>query len=68
MELEKDRLLSVWPETGEYLGTSRAHTYALVSSGVIPSVRFGRSLRVPMKALLAFVERNTTGGSEQVQR
>ncbi len=34
-------------------GLGRATTYELIRSGQIPSVRFGRAIRVPKSALLA---------------
>ena len=34
-------------ETAKAIGLGRSKTYELVSSGVIPSVRVGRSVRVP---------------------
>lgn len=62
MERNEDRLLTVWPEAGKLLGMSRAHAYEL-ANGVIPTVRLGRSVRVPAAALRAWIERNTTGGN-----
>ncbi len=41
---------------------SLSMAYKLISSGALPSVRMGRSVRVPEAALLAWIERNTTGG------
>ena len=34
-------------------GLGRATTYELIRSGQIPSVRFGRQIRIPKSALLA---------------
>ena len=44
-------------EAGEALGLSRSTIYELVASGEIPSVRVGRSVRVPVEGLKAWVER-----------
>jgi excisionase family DNA binding protein len=41
------------PELASYLRISRNNAYALVSRGAIPSVRFGRLVRVPKTALRA---------------
>jgi excisionase family DNA binding protein len=37
---------------------SRSVAYDLIARGVWPSVRVGRSLRVPVKDLLAWIEAN----------
>jgi excisionase family DNA binding protein len=39
-------------EAADAIGISRAKLYALVAAGVIPSVRVGQSIRVPVKALV----------------
>ena len=46
-------------------GMSRAKAYAMVAAGDIPSIRMGRSVRVPLAGLVSFIQRNTTGGSEE---
>ena len=44
-------VLNVWPDVGRALNLSRATTYSLVNQGVIPSIRFGKRIVVPRKAL-----------------
>jgi excisionase family DNA binding protein len=44
-------------------GWSRAKVYAMAVSGEIPSLRSGRSVRIPLAALERWIEENTTGGS-----
>jgi excisionase family DNA binding protein len=39
------------PEAGRLLHLSRATAYALAAQGVIPTIRFGKRLLVPRKAL-----------------
>jgi hypothetical protein len=40
------------PEAGKkYLGLSRNSSYAAAGDGVIPTIRVGRLLRVPVKAM-----------------
>lgn len=51
-------------EVQDVLGLSRSATYAALASGVVPSIRVGRSIRVPADALAAWVARNTRPGSE----
>jgi excisionase family DNA binding protein len=49
-------------EAAEWLGLGRTKAYELVYRGVLPSVTIGRSRRVPVAALYAFVERLTAEG------
>jgi len=42
-------------EAAEWLGLGRTKAYELVYKGVLPSVTIGRSRRVPVSALEAFV-------------
>ena len=39
-------------QAGAYLQTGRNTTYDLIARGVIPSVRFGKLIRVPKSSLL----------------
>jgi len=49
---EKESLvLNVWPDVGHALNLSRANTYSLIKQGTIPSIRLGRRVVVPRKAL-----------------
>lgn len=43
------------PEAGQLLGIGKASAYAAAARGEIPTLRLGRSLRVPMPKLLALV-------------
>ena len=52
-----DRLLLRPSEAAETLGIGRSKTYELISSGAIPSIRIGGSVRVPVDALCAWVDR-----------
>lgn len=51
METTTDRLTVTVPEAAEMLGLSRSFTYELAASGRLPTIRFGRKLVVPRKAL-----------------
>jgi excisionase family DNA binding protein len=51
-----DRALMRVEEAAAMLAISRARAYSLVQSGVIPSIRLGRSLRVPVRQLREWVE------------
>lgn len=58
---EKTRLLRA-SEVVEMTGWSRAKVYAMAVSGEIPSLRSGRSVRIPLAALEKWIEQNTFGG------
>jgi len=49
-------------EVQEVVGLSRSAVYAYISSGVLPSVRVGKSVRVPSIALQRWIEKSTHGG------
>ncbi len=49
-------------EAAEWLGLSRTKAYELVYRGTLPSVTIGRSRRVPVAALEAFVNRLIENG------
>lgn len=46
-------------EAGHLLSIGRSKIYQLMAAGEIPTVRIGKSVRVPRAGLLAWVERNT---------
>ena len=48
-------------EAADALGVSKSKAYELINAGVLPSVRLGGSLRVPVEALRAWI-------SEQLQQ
>jgi excisionase family DNA binding protein len=61
-QYQGERLFNI-VETSEVLGLSRSQTYALAASGVLPVVRFGRSVRVPSDGLAQLIKSKTQGGS-----
>ena len=44
------------------LGMSRAKVYRLMYDGILPTVRIGGSVRVPLRALEEWIGRNTRPG------
>lgn len=62
-----DRLLVKPIEAAHLLGLGRSKIYELLASGELPSVKIGKSVRVPMDALREWVTAHTTG-SEQSSR
>ena len=50
-EMTESLVLNVWPDVGKALNLSKPTVYSLVNQGVIPSIRFGRRVVVPRKAL-----------------
>lgn len=52
-----DRLLLRPSEAAETIGIGRSKVYELLASGELPSIKIGNSLRVPVDALRAWIER-----------
>ncbi len=57
--LGQERITLTIVEVAALLGISRALAYELVKRGELPSLRLGRRVVVPRKALEAFVEAAT---------
>ena len=55
-------------ETARRLSLARSTVYQLVASGALPSVRFGRSVRIPLADLEAWVATRTESGFGPVDR
>lgn len=51
-----ERLLLRPAEAFDSIGVSRSVGYALIARGELPAVKIGRSLRVPVRELRAFVD------------
>ncbi len=51
MKKSNNSLVLNVPEAGRLLNLSRATAYALAAAGVIPTIRLGKRLVVPRKAL-----------------
>jgi excisionase family DNA binding protein len=62
-ELDTERLLRV-VEVVTQLGMSRSKVYRLMQEHVLPTVRVGNSVRVPMKALAQWISENTQPGQK----
>ncbi len=54
-------LLLTVPQVAQILQIARGRAYELVADGQIPSIRLGRSVRVPRTALVGWIERATSG-------
>jgi excisionase family DNA binding protein len=50
-----ERMLYRPAEVGEAIGVSRARAYELIAAGVIPSIRIGSSIRVPVDSLREWI-------------
>ena len=53
--MSPDQLVFTVPETAKLLRISLAHTYALVSSGELPSLHLGRRILIPRCALESLI-------------
>jgi excisionase family DNA binding protein len=52
-----ERLLLRPVEAAEMIGVGRSKVYELLASGHLPSIRIGGSVRVPVDALRAWIDR-----------
>lgn len=52
-----DKLLLRPVEAAEAIGVGRSKVYELLASGELPSIRIGGSVRVPVDALRAWIDR-----------
>jgi excisionase family DNA binding protein len=53
---EESLVMNVWPDAGRALNLSRATTYSMIHRGLIPSVRLGKRILIPRKALEKMLE------------
>jgi excisionase family DNA binding protein len=53
---EPERLLVRPAKVAELLDVSRSSVYELIAAGVIPSIKLGKSIRVPLDKLKAFLD------------
>jgi len=54
-------------EAARFLSVSRSLIYRLINSGVLPTVRIGRSRRLPIKAVIDFAAARMTGDGSAVE-
>jgi excisionase family DNA binding protein len=62
--MEKDKEYLKVPEVAEFLQIGRTRAYELVSSGEIPYVRIGRSVRVSRRELERWLEERRHSAEE----
>lgn len=63
-----EKLLLRPVEVADLLGIGRSKVYELVGAGVIPSVRIGSSVRVPLDSLRAWIARQTDDAAQNYSR
>jgi excisionase family DNA binding protein len=51
-----DKLLLKASEVSELTGMGKSKTYALIAAGIIPSVRIGKSVRIPADRLRRWID------------
>ncbi len=61
-----EKLLVRPSEAAEMLGLGRSKVYAMLASGELPSVRIGKSVRVPTEALRLWVQERVNAGDAHV--
>jgi len=55
--MEQERLTLTVEQAGELLGISRALAYEMARTGRLPTLRFGKRIVVPKKAIESMLER-----------
>jgi excisionase family DNA binding protein len=65
--LKKPEKLLRAREVGPVINSSTSMAYKLMAARVLPTVRIGRSVRVPERALEAWIAANTEGGEVQLR-
>jgi excisionase family DNA binding protein len=58
--MEQERLTLTVEQAGELLGISRALAYEMARTGRLPTLRFGKRIVVPKKAIESMLERPVT--------
>lgn len=62
--MERSELLAFTPaQVAEKLGLGRTTVYQLLSSGRLPAIRIGRSVRVPASALHDWLSKQASGAA-----
>ncbi len=61
-EIATERLLLTVEEAAQRLGIGKTLAWELVWAGVLPSIRLGRCVRIPLRALEEWVVRSAAGG------
>ena len=54
-------------EAAKAIGLGRSKIYNLIASGVIPSVRIGKSVRVPVEDLRAWIKKQTSNADASIE-
>jgi excisionase family DNA binding protein len=62
---DDSKLLLKASEVADRLSVGRATAYELMAAGTLPTVRIGRSIRVPAGSLSAFIERSQALADKQ---
>jgi excisionase family DNA binding protein len=57
-----ERLALKVPEAAMLLGISPSLAYEWVNAGILPAIRVGNAVRIPRRALEAWIEERTTQG------
>jgi excisionase family DNA binding protein len=63
MDTKNPRLLIRVSEAAEMLSVARSKAYLMVNAGELPSVRLGKSVRIPIEALKDWVAKQTAEGA-----
>ena len=56
-----EKMLLKPQEAQEVLGLGRSRVYEMLATGELPSIRIGHSIRIPVKALDEWIEKQQFG-------
>lgn len=60
-----EKLLLRPAEVAETLGLGKSKTYGMISEGSLPSIRIGKSVRVPAASLRDWVQQQVSGAVDE---
>jgi len=63
--MQLERLTFTVEEAGELLGISRALAYEMARTGRLPTLRFGKRIVVPKKAIENLLERSASSSAHE---
>jgi len=62
-----EKLLLRPTEAAEVIGLGRSKMYELLAKGIVPSIRIGKSVRVPVDDLRAWIKKQTSNADASTE-
>jgi excisionase family DNA binding protein len=64
---EMKKLLLRPTEAAEVIGLGRSKMYELLAKGIVPSIKIGKSVRVPVEGLRAWIKKQTSNADASAE-